>query len=105
MGNEKLEQIVADNKTFEVDGQTFEIEPLTVQEFTRAQLKGEQDEGVALVEMFYHSLKDTEEMTRSDIKGAPAKFMVPLQEAVMEVNDFEDFFDKEEIQEARNKLR
>jgi hypothetical protein len=44
-------------------------------------------------------------MTKEDIAGAPAKFMVPLQETVMEVNDFEDFFDEDEIQAAQNKLQ
>ena len=105
MTHDKLKQITADNKTFEVDGTEFEIEPLTVKSFTRAQMKGEENEGVALREMFYHSLKNTEEMSREDIANAPAKFMVPLQEAVMEINDFEDFFDDDEIQEARQKLQ
>lgn len=105
MTNEKLKQITADNETFKVEETQFEVKPLTVEEFTRAQMKGEKDEGAALREMFYHSLKDTEGMSREDIAGAPAKFMVPLQETVMEINDFDDFFDEDEIQEAQNKLR
>lgn len=105
MAHDKLEQIEADNKTFTVDDTEFEVEPLTVKEFTRAQIKGQNEEGIALRELFYHSLKNTEGMTKEDIAGAPAKFMVPLQETVMEVNDFEDFFDEDEIQEAQNKLQ
>lgn len=104
MANEKLEQITASNKTFEVDGQSFTVNPLTVKQFTQAQLKGQNDEGAALLEMFYFSLQQEEDISREDIKNAPAKFMVPLQDAVMEINDFEDFFDEDEIQEAHNKL-
>jgi len=105
MANEKLEQITAENETFEIDGQEFTVNPLSVRQFTKAQLKGEQDEGKALLEMFYYSLQEEEEMSRDDIANAPAKFMVPLQETVMEINDFEDFFSEEEKQEALNKLR
>lgn len=105
MSNEKLEQITAENKSFEVDGVEFTVNPLTVEQFTKSQLKGQNDEGKALIEMFYHSLRDEEDITRQDLRDAPAKFMVPLQEAVMEVNDFEDFFSEEERQEALKELR
>jgi len=105
MTNEKLERITAENKTIEIDGENFTVNPLTVQQFTQAQLKGEDNEAVALQEMFYYSLQEEEDISRDDIKQAPAKFMVALQDAVMELNDFEDFFDEDEIQEAQNKLR
>lgn len=105
MGNDKLEKITAENKTFEVDGETFTVNPLTVEQFTKSQIHGQNDEGKALIEMFYYSLQEEEDITRQDLRDAPAKFMVPLQETVMEVNDFEDFFSEEEKQEALNKLQ
>jgi len=105
MVHEKIEQIRAENKSFEVDGTSFEVEPLTTKEFLAAQMKGEDDESQALREILYHSVNDTEGMNREDIDAAPAKFTVALQDVVMEVNDFEDFFDEAEIQEARQKLQ
>lgn len=105
MTNEKLEQLVADNKTIEIDGVEFTLNPLTVKQFTKAQLKGQNDEAAALVEMMYYSLQEEEDLSREDLQNAPAKLLVPLQEAVMELNDFEDFFDEDEKQEALNKLQ
>lgn len=105
MTNDKLKRITADNKTIEISGEQFTVNPLTVGQFTKAQLKGEDNEAAALQEMFYYSLQEEEDISRQDIKDAPAKFMVKLQEVVMELNDFEDFFDEDEIQEARKKLQ
>lgn len=103
MSNEKLERITASNKTIEVDGEQFTVNPLTVEQFAKSQLKGEENEAEALLEMMYFSLSQEEDISRQDLRDAPAKFLVPVQETVMELNDFEDFFDEDEIQEALNK--
>jgi len=105
MANEKLEQITASNKTIEVEGVDFTLNPLSVRQFTQAQLKGEDNEAEALIEMMYFSLEEEEDISRKELREAPAKLLVPLQEAVMELNDFEDFFDEEDKQEALEKLR
>lgn len=105
MTNEKIEQITADNKTIDIDGTQFTINPLTVNEFLKAQLIGQnQNEKEALLEMFKYSLKE-EDINKQGIKDAPAKFMQKVQNAVTEINDFEDFFEDEEKQEALNKLQ
>ncbi len=104
MTNEKIEQLVADGKTVEVDGVEFQVEPLTVNEFLKAQMISQnKDEGRALLHMLDASLD--EDIDKQGLKEAPAKLIKPLQEAVTEVNDFEDFFDEEEQQEALEKLR
>jgi len=105
MTNEKLERLAAQGKTVKIDDTEFEINPLTVNQFVQAQVKGQkQDEGAALMEMLYHSLEN-EDIDRNGIKNAPAKIIKPLQEAVTEVNDFEDFFNEDEKQEALSKLQ
>lgn len=105
MTNEKLEQITADNKTIEIDGVEFTLTPLTNQQFLKAQMKGQSDEAAGLTEMMYHALSEKEDIDREGIKNAPAKMLKPVQDALMEMNDFEDFFDEDEKQEALNKLQ
>lgn len=105
MTDEKIEQIVASGKTVTVDETDFKISPLTVKEFLKAQMIGQnQDQGKALLQMLHDSLKE-EDISKDGLRDAPAKLIKPLQEAVTEVNDFEDFFDEDEQQEALEKLQ
>lgn len=105
MTNEKLEKIAAQGTKVKINDTEFEVNPLTVNQFVQAQMKGEkQDQGAALLEMLYHSLSN-EDIDRNGLKNAPAKIIKPLQDAVTEVNDFEDFFNEEEKQEALSKLQ
>lgn len=102
MTNEKLEQITADESTIEIDGVEFELAPLTNQQFLKAQMKGEDNQAAGLLEMMYYALRN-EDIDRQGIKDAPAKVMKPIQDEIMEMNDFEDFFDEDDKQEALNK--
>ena len=105
MTNEKLEKLTADGKTVEIDDVEFDVKPLTMKEFLKSQQIGQDNQGEGLLEMLYHSLKKDEEITKQGLKDAPAKVLKPLQDAVNEVNDFEDFFDEDEKQEALKKLQ
>jgi len=105
MTNEKLEKLTAEGKTVEIDDVEFDVKPLTMKEFLKSQQIGQDNQGEGLLEMLYHSLKKDEEITKQGLKEAPAKVLKPLQDAVNEVNDFEDFFDEDEKQEALNKLQ
>lgn len=102
MTDNKIEQITADGTTITVDDVEFKITPLTMKEFLKAQVIAEdKDQGAALMHMMHASLD--EDLSKSDLRNAPAKLIMPLQDAVEEVNDFEDFFDEDEVQEALNK--
>lgn len=104
MVNEKLEKIAANGQTVEIDDVSFEVKPLTTDQFLKAQIIGEnQDQGKALIHMLTASLD--EDINKQGLKEAPAKVLKPLQDAVTEVNDFEDFFSEDEKQEALNKLQ
>jgi len=105
MTDNKLEQITADGTTIEIDDVEFDVKPLTMNEFLKAQIIGQnKDQGKALLHMLYQSL-DEEDISKDDLRNAPAKLIGPLQEAVEDVNDFGDFFDEDEKQEALNKLQ
>lgn len=105
MTNEKLEQIAATGKTVEVDDVEFHVKPMKMKDFLKAQQVGQDNAGEGLLEMLYHSLKEEEDISKDGLREAPAKLMKPLQDAVNEVNDFEDFFSEEEKQEALNRLQ
>lgn len=105
MTNEKLQKITADGQTVEIDEVEFNVKPMTMKDFLKAQQVGQDNQGEGLLEMLYHSLKKEEDITKQGLKEAPAKVLKPLQDAVNEVNDFEDFFDEDEKQEALNKLQ
>lgn len=105
MTDNKIEQLVSNGKTITVDDVDFEVTPLTVKQFLHAQVIGEnQDQGQALLQMLTDSLSE-EDISKQDLQDAPAKLIKPLQDAVTEVNDFEDFFDEDEQQEALEKLQ
>lgn len=102
MTENKIEQITADGKTITVDDVEFKIKPLTMGEFLKSQVIAQnKDQGAALMHMIHSSLD--EDLSKKDLENAPARLMMPLQNAVEEVNDFEDFFSEEEVQEALKK--
>jgi len=103
MTNEKLEQITADDRTIEVDGVEFTLSPLTNQQFLKAQMKGSEKEADGLFEMMYFTLSQEQDIDRQGLKDAQAKIMQPVQEEMMEMNNFDDFFDEDEKQEALKK--
>jgi len=105
MTNEKIEQLVSDNVTVDIDGTSFEVNPITTKEFLKAQVIGNsQDQGEALMYMLDKSLKN-EDVNKQGIRNSPAKFVMAIQDAVEEVNDFGDFFSEEDKQEALEKLQ
>jgi len=104
MVNEKLKQVAAQGKTIEIDGTDFRVEPMQTKDFLKAQIIGEnKDKGAALIHMIHSSLD--EDVDKTGLREAPAKVIMPLQTAIEEVNDFEDFFDEDEKQEALDKLQ
>ena len=105
MTNEKIEQLVSDNKTIEIDDVEFEVNPLTTKQFLKTQVIGQnQDKGEAMLYMLDKSLEN-EDINKQGIRDSPAKFVMALQDVVEEVNDFGDFFDEDEKQEALEKLQ
>jgi len=103
MTDNKIEQITADDRTIEVDGVEFTLSPLTNQQFLKAQMKGSEKEADGLFEMMYFTLSQEQDIDRQGLKDAPAKLMQPVQEEMMEMNNFDDFFDEDEKQEALKK--
>ena len=100
MTHDKIEQITAQGTTVEIDGVNFKVNPLTTKEFLKAQVIGEQkDEGQAMLHMLQQSLKE-EGMSKKDVEAAPAKFTMNIQDAIEEVNDFEDFFEQDEMMDT-----
>ena len=100
MTHDKIEQITAQNTSVEVDDVEFTINPLTTKEFLKAQVIGEnKDEGEAMLHMLQQSLKE-EGMSKEDVEEAPAKFTMAVQDAIEEVNDFEDFFEQDEMMDT-----
>jgi len=105
MTNEKIEQLVSENETVQIDDVNFEINPLNTKEFLKTQVIGQnQDKGEAMLYMLDKSLKN-EDINKKGIREAPAKFVMAVQDTVEEVNDFGDFFDEDEKQEALEKLQ
>jgi len=105
MTNEKIQKLVSQNEKISIDDVEFEINPLTVNDFLKAQMIGQnKDQGRALLQMMTDSLKN-EDIDKQGLKEAPAKLLKHLQDAITEINDFEDFFSEDEKQEALEKLQ
>jgi len=105
MTKNKIEQITSSGKTIEIDDVDFKINPITTKEFLKAQVISQsKDRGESVLYMMWKSLK-AEDLDKQDIEDSPPKFMMSVQEAMEDVNDFEDFFSEDEQQEALNKLQ
>jgi len=104
MANEKFKQVMSEPETVEYNGVEFTVSPLTVEEFGKAQMKGENNQAAAIIELIYHSLKKEEDIDRDGVRGAPVGVLAAVQDKIEEVNNIEDFFDEDEKQEALNEL-
>jgi len=96
--------VMAEPETVEYNDVEFTVSPMTVEEFGKAQMKGENSQAAAIVEMIYHSLKKEEDIDRDGVRNAPIGVLAAVQDKIEEVNNIEDFFDEDEKQEALEKL-
>jgi len=104
MVNEKLKKVTAEPESADYEGETFTIAPLKVKDFAKVQMKGENSESQAVIELLYQSLKEHEDIDRDGIREAPLGLLASVQEKIEEVNNLEDFFDEDERQEALKNL-
>jgi len=95
---------MSEPETVEYNDVEFTVSPLTVEEFGKAQMKGENNQAAAIIELIYHSLKKAEDIDRDGVREAPVGVLAAVQEKIEEVNNIEDFFDEEDKQEALNRL-
>jgi len=103
--NEKLEKVTAEPQSVDYKDESFKIAPLKVKDFAKVQMKGENNQSGAIIELLYQSLKEHENIDRDGVRDAPLGFLVKAQEVIEEVNNLEDFFDEEEIkEELKNRM-